>query len=154
MSPRLASATTGTSSGIDRAQAFEGGHPRGPEGLEEREVGLDRGGVRQGRLEEELGEALDAGQVAGEPLGECLGVGVEPEAEDRPRRCGAGRQPVEVRAGHWAGDGDAAGSSSAGMYQSGLDAASRPDTSVRGRTSSTVHAPGVPPSLARWRSTL
>ncbi len=97
MSPRLASATTGTSSGIDRAQAFEGGHPRGPEGLEEREVGLDRGGVRQGRLEEELGEALDPGQVAGEPLGECLGVGIEPEAEDRPRRCGAGRQPVEVR---------------------------------------------------------
>ena len=78
ISPRLASATTGTSSGIDPAQAFEGGHPRRPEGLEEREVGLHRGRVWQSRLEEELGKTLHTRQVSGKPLGECPGSGSSP----------------------------------------------------------------------------
>ena len=50
--------------------------------------------------------------------------------------------------------GGVAGSWSAGMNQSGPESASRPETSVSGIVSSIVHAPGRPPSFARWRSTV
>ena len=47
MSPRFASAMTGTSAGMRRPEPLEGGQPGGAERLEEREVRLDRRGERE-----------------------------------------------------------------------------------------------------------
>ena len=91
-----------------RAQPLERGDPRRPVRLEEGEVRLHRGGVRERRLDDQAGEALDAVERRpGSPSGSAVGVGVDAHAQDRARRRGPRAEPVEVR-GH-EGDGESAG---------------------------------------------
>ena len=128
-----------------------------------------------GRLDEQRGEALDARRgparspaAAPPDRGRCRGTG-------RCRSPRSGRRGARGRSAVTSGDaavsgaigrrrpslgdgstvgGGVAGSWSAGMNQSGRDAGSRPETSVRSIVSPTVQAGAVPSSLARRRSTV
>ena len=92
-------------------QPLERGDARRPERLEEREVGLHRGGAREGRLEQQPREALDAAERRGKAGGQRRRVRVDPEAQHGPYRGGPRRQPLEVRRRGHEPDGEAAGAS-------------------------------------------
>ena len=74
-----------------RADLVERRHPGGPERLEERELRLDRDGVRRDRVDDPAAEARD---VAAQLDRQQVGARVEPDDELRALPLDLGGQPV------------------------------------------------------------
>ena len=150
MSPRFASAMTGTRPGSARAEAFEGGHPRRPEGLEEREVGLDRRRVRQGRLERGARRTARRRQGHGRtpravPRGRDRARGRGPSSSAAERAASRSRYAaVTVR-----GDGDAVAGRRGGPATPPPGCTSQARTRRPGRTRRSGAGPRRPSSSGR-----
>ncbi len=97
MSPRFASAITGTSDGIDARSRSRAAIPADPNASKNARFGLTAAAYGSGRFEDERREPLQPGDALGEPLGDRRRVRVETEAEHRPGRARARAETLEVR---------------------------------------------------------
>src|SRR3990170_1100652 len=96
MSPRFASAMTGTPAGMRARSRSRAARAGAAERLEEGEVRLDGRDVREGGLEHERREPFDARHVRREAPRQRAGIGVQTETEARTGLPDAPVEPCQV----------------------------------------------------------
>jgi len=78
------------------AQTLQGRDSRGAEGFEEGDVRLDGGGIRDGRVQQNLAEALHSGEIRREAIRQGFGLRIDADAKHRAGLTRAGSQTLEV----------------------------------------------------------